>query len=604
MNGETQMPAAGTRLPSTWWYVKQLATYAPRPYWLHAVLQVLVLGTQVLPGLIERSIFNQLTGDAAVSLGVPTLIALFVSIGLARNMGAFAESWAGWTFRLEVGALMRRNLFAAHFRRPGAATAPVSPGESVNRYNDDVGELGDFPTWLPDIAGNSVAFLVAVIVMASINWQITLLVFLPLVAAYIIGRAAWTRMLLYRKEAGLAGDAVTGYLAELLGSVQAVKIAGAEEHVVARFEQLNHTRRQTEIRSATLEAFVWSMQDIAVTVGMALILLLSGQAMANGDFTVGDFALFTYYLWFTVALPSYFGTFVGDYKQQEVVVGRMTEMMPGEPPQLLAAHHQSTAPVRSIEADPLATLEIRGLTALHPGSSRGIHDVSFSLQAGSFTVITGEVASGKTTLLRAVAGLLPHEQGEILWNGKARADLPALFRPPRAAYVPQIPRLFSTTLRENILMGEADDNEALLLAIWRSALDPDVATLESGIETVVGPRGVRLSGGQVQRSAAARMLVREPDLLLCDDLSSALDLETERALWDRIQMTRVGDRGVTCLVASHRRETLRRADQILVLVDGRVAARGSLDELLASSAEMQGIWAETREGAQTQPEPE
>ena len=123
-------------------------------------------------------------------------------------------------------------------------------------------------------------------------------------------------------------------------------------------------------------------------------------------------------------------------------------------------------------------------------------------------------------------------------------DAAEFFRPPHSAYTPQVPRLFSTTLRENILMGvsNGDEGEAtspLQAAVRQAVLEPDVATLEHGLDTVVGPRGVRLSGGQVQRSAAARMLIRDPELLVCDDLSSALDVETEQLLWERV----TGDNG-------------------------------------------------------------
>ena len=158
---------------------------------------------------------------------------------------------------------------------------------------------------------------------------------------------------------------------------------------------------------------------------------------------------------------------------------------------------------------------------------------------GSFTVITGQIGSGKTTLLRAVLGLLPKDGGEIRWNGEPVAVPAEFFRPPYSAYTPQVPRLFSTTLRENIQMGvsNGDEGEAtspLQAAIRQAVLEPDVAALEHGLDTVVGPRGVRLSGGQVQRSAAARMLIRDPELLVCDDLSSALDVETEKILWERV----------------------------------------------------------------------
>jgi ATP-binding cassette subfamily B protein len=203
-------------------------------------------------------------------------------------------------------------------------------------------------------------------------------------------------------------------------------------------------------------------------------------------------------------------------------------------------------------------------------------------------VVTGRIGAGKSTLLRALLGLLPPQAGEVAWNGRPVAEPADFFVPPRAAYTSQVPRLFSGTLRENLLLGLPEAAVDLAGALQATVLDRDLAEFTHGLDTPVGARGVRLSGGQVQRVAAARMLLRAPELCVIDDLSSALDVETERQLWRRL-----GERaGQSALVVSHRRPVLQRADRIVVLKAGRVEAIGTLSELLQSCLEMQRLWAE------------
>ena len=164
-------------------------------------------------------------------------------------------------------------------------------------------------------------------------------------------------------------------------------------------------------------------------------------------------------------------------------------------------------------------------------------------------------------------GLLPAQTGHIRWNGQCVERPGEFLIPPQVAYTAQVPMLLSGTLRENILLGLAVDAPELEEAITTAVLEQDIGGFPQGLETEIGVRGLRLSGGQVQRTAAARMVVRKPELLVIDDLSSALDQETEQRLWQRILAL-----NTTCLIVSHRPFILAQADQVLVLEDGRLVS--------------------------------
>jgi ATP-binding cassette, subfamily B, bacterial len=342
-------------------------------------------------------------------------------------------------FTLGVGGLLRKNLFARILKRPGARPLLQSPGEAVSRFRDDVNEIADSFLWFNDLVGFTAFSAIGIALMLRIHAGITLAVFLPLVVVVVVTNRVGRRITAYREASRRATGDVTGFLGEVLGAAQAVQIAGAEEPVTRQFERLGERRCATALRDRLFNELMSSVYRNTVSLGTGLILILAGHAIRSGSFTVGDLALFIYYLGYITEFTGKTGAFMAHYKQMGVSFARMVELMQGAEPSELVKHGPNPlrgervavpAPHKSA-GDRLDLLEVRDLTYLYPDTGRGVSEVDLSLRRGSFTVVAGRIGAGKTALLRALLGLVPADRGEIRWNGKLVSDPSCFMVPPR-----------------------------------------------------------------------------------------------------------------------------------------------------------------------------
>lgn len=577
----------------TFKYIWCLITYTPWLYLSNCAAWILINSFPLVPGLIAKEFFDAVSNGGRVQ-DIWGILSLFLIAGIVQVIVIAIGGPLDFFHRFNISGLLQRNMLESILNKPGARPIPGSVGEAISCFREDTNQIENAVSWTIDVMGIACFAAGAFAILFTINVKITLLVFAPLIAVVALAQKASERIQKYRRASREATSKVTGTIGEMFETVQAIQSAAAEESVINNLQSLNSGRHKFMLKDSVLSQVLNAIYQNTVSIGTGLILLLTANDMRTGSFTIGDFALFVYYLAFITDFTLFFGNFLSTLKQSDVAFERMTELLQGVPGENLVEHKPlyimgklPDAPyVKKTEDDILESLEVKNLSYYYEGSRSGIEDISFTVNKGSFTVITGRIGSGKSTLLKVILGLLPKDKGQVYWNSRLVNNPETFFVPPRSAYTPQIPHLFSDSLKYNILLGLKEEDVNLEEALYSAVLDRDIETLEKGVDTLIGPKGVKLSGGQLQRTAAARMFIRDPEFLVFDDISSALDVDTENTLWNRL----FEKKGKTCLVVSNRRMALRQADQIIVLKNGKIEAKGNLDMLLDTCEEMRRIW--------------
>ena len=496
----------------------------------------------------------------------------------------FALSAVGGVFRflmrrIIVGASrdfeydLRNDFFAALQRLHLAYFQHHRTGDLMSRATSDLGAvrmmMGPAVMYT---ASTVLTFIVGIILMISIDPWLTLVALVPLpfvtVVVKYFGHAIHTR---FEKIQEQLSD-ISAIAQESLAGVRVVRAYGQEAFEIEKFRQANQEYVNRNGALIRLQGFYFPSMGLLMGIGALLVLWLGSRRVVAGQMTIGELVAFNAYLtmlgWPMIA----FGWVSNLLQRGMASWKRLLEVLDAEP---LISDAEANEAIQSIDG----AIEFRNLTFSF-GDAVVLHGISFRVPRGTTTAIVGGTGSGKSTLLNLLPRLHEPPAGTVFIDGVDVRHIPLHVLRGAIGFVNQEPFLFSTTLAENIAFGARGDRgqwERIAAAAGIARLDKDLAQFPQGYETTIGERGITLSGGQKQRVAIARALVVDPKILVLDDALSAVDTHTEEEILDRLSGV-MAQR--TSIIVSHRVSTVRDADQIVVLHEGRVAERGTHDELV------------------------
>ncbi|MDP1570838.1 MAG: ABC transporter ATP-binding protein [Vicinamibacterales bacterium] len=508
----------------------------------------------------------------------------------AYAAAVFAIAVAGGVGRFEMRRLIvgasrgfeydLRNAFFAHLQRLAPADLQRLPtGDLMSRATNDLNAVRMMmgPAIMYS-ASTGLTFVVALGAMVAIAPRLTLIALLPLpfvtLSVRYFGAAIHRRF--ERIQAQLS--VISTIVQEALAGVRVVRAYGQEAHEVARFREANDEYVRRNRRLIALQGIYYPSMGFLMGLASLLVLWLGAREVVAGRLTVGALVAFNGYLMLLTWPMIAFGWVTNLLQRGLASWERLLAVLDVVPSVADAGlrHHIGPEAIRG-------TIEFRGLTFDYGDGRPVLREVSAIIAAGTTTAIVGPTGAGKSTLLHLLARLHDPPPGMVFLDGMDVCALPLATVRGALGVVPQEPFLFSTTIADNIAFGAADPGapatrEAVRAAAAVARLEADVDQFPLGYDTLIGERGITLSGGQKQRTAIARAVCADPRVLVLDDALSAVDTDTEERILEGLRAVR---RTRTTVIVAHRVSTVRDADQILVLDEGRLVEQGTHDTLVA-----------------------
>jgi len=448
-------------------------------------------------------------------------------------------------------------------------------GELVSRIMTDVeGVRNLVGTGLVQLFGGILTSIVALVLLIRISPMMTLYVLVPVGIFGLISLKAFAYIRPIFRKRGEINAEVTGRLTESLGGIRVVKGFNAEAQEINTFS-VGVLRLFNNIKkSLTTTSLVTSSATLLLGLASVGIMGIGGYMIINENITVGDFFAFTLYLGFMIAPIVQMSNIGSQITEAFAGLDRMEEIM-------VMDAEQDTGN-RQIELRQISgEIEFKRVSFAYEEGKEVLHDINFNAKAGTVTALVGSSGSGKSTIAGLVASFLSPGSGQILVDGQDLSKITLSSYRQQLGVVLQDDFLFEGTIRENIIFPRPDSPGHLVQnAVKAAHVDEFADRFPEGLETLIGERGVKLSGGQRQRIAIARAILADPSILILDEATSNLDNESEAYIQESLSLLL---KGRTTFVIAHRLSTIKKADQILVIENGRIVERGDHNQLYQSA---------------------